>query len=797
MRSSAVAARYAHRGRRLEDPVLDNLARAVGLGGAKRAKLIGPFVHRGGNIWTVAIDPTFADSEVDPFESKLCLYENGKRLTMAHSNGSAIQVGGGGRYQHWNNALYFSTTDGSNPNTNRRTYSYDFSLGLDEWERERIARASARWKQHPAGNVFLARGGDLIAPPIVANLGLTNKCNLRCEICGSQKHLDNTGVRRRHMRYETFQQVAETLFPLLSVVELNSQGDPLLHPQIEQILEVIEFHKCDVKIQHNGTLLRDAIVDVILRQHGTISLSLDAVGSKFDEVRRGGVWSKAISGLERLIRERDPRRLTIGVYPTLTSRTIGEAMNVVKWCTERGIDEIGFHRYVPIQGSDETAPTDEAYAALCDQLREWCARNNDPLRLQFEGELLSGQHAPDRRSEYADRKKVAALYDSAKLMFPMEAKRVGGDPFSSCAAPNEYVEIGLDGQIGACCRAQDVALGYATSVESFADAWLGPNYEKLRNSLKRGATGPFSLPNCEGCVKFFAPNEAGDRRAVDYSKRDCSRDHRLEFGLGSNIQIESIQKEPGLGHAAVFPLGIDGDYELWEDERRLGPGRSEHDDIRGGGNGQYDVAPNVVHFSTSDGSDARRNGRVYTLRLRPVGRTSDPVLVEGIRKEDGLAYTAVLPVALDGDYELWEDECRLGPGRSEHDGIRAVGNGQYDVAPNVVHFSTSDGSDARRNGRVYTLRLRPVRKTSDPVLVEGIRKEEGFAYTAALPAALEGNYELWEGEQRVGPGGCYHADIRTQGEGRYHVGDGVLYFSTPDGSDARTNGRFYQLRLTP
>ena len=185
------------------------------------------------------------------------------------------------------------------------------------------------------------------------------------------------------------------------------------------------------------------------------------------------------------------------------------------------------------------------------------------------------------------------------------------------------------------------------------------------------------------------------------------------------------------------------------------------------------------------------------MRLRPPRKTSDPVLVEGIRKEEGFAYTAALPAALDGDYELWEDEYRLGLGRSGHDDIRTIGNGRYDVAPNVVHFSTSDGSDARQNGRVYTLRLRPARKAGDPVLVEGVRKEEGFAYMATLPVALKGNYELWEGEQRIGPGGCYHADIRTQGEGRYHVGDGVLYFSTPDGSDARTNGRSYQLRLAP
>src|SRR5262249_3490320 len=184
-------------------------------------------------------------------------------------------------------------------------YSFDFSLDIDQWERERIARSAKRWHLHPEAGIFLARGGAEMPPPLVANLGLTNKCNLRCEICGSQKHLDHTGIRRRHMEFATFEAVAETLFPVLSQVELNSQGDPLLHPRIADALATIQRHRCEIKVQHNGTLLSDRIVDLLLQQHGTIMLSLDAVGAKFDDVRRGGVWSKAEPGLTRLLRERD------------------------------------------------------------------------------------------------------------------------------------------------------------------------------------------------------------------------------------------------------------------------------------------------------------------------------------------------------------------------------------------------------------------------------------------------------------------------------------------------------------
>jgi MoaA/NifB/PqqE/SkfB family radical SAM enzyme len=580
----------------------------------RRQALVGPFRHDGGRAWMARNVAAGGDDEGSPFGSRLCVYEDDLRLMAAHQAHSSIRLGGGGRYSHWRNALFFSTSDDSDPNTNGRTYSFDLSLDFDSWERDRVARSANRWHLHPDGPSFIARGGDMTPPPLIANLGLTNKCNLRCEICGSQKHLDNTGVRRRHMDFATFEAVAETLFPVLSQVELNSQGDPLLYPRIEDVLATIERHRCEVKIQHNGTLLTDRIIDLLLQQHGTLMLSLDAVGSKFDDVRHGGVWSKAEAGLTRLLRERDPHRLSVGVYPTWTTRTIGEAINVANWCAEHGADMIGFHRFSPVQGSWEQAPTEEGYRRTCDELRRWCVDRRDPLQIQFEGERLNGREPADRRTDYADLDKALALLEMGHLIFPVERDRPGSDPFMTCAAPNEYVEISLDGQVSACCRSQDVSLGYATSVDGFCDVWFGANYANIRRSLRRGKTGPYPLPNCLDCIKFFAPKEAGERRAVDYAKQDGGEANRLHFDGRDSLPIEVIQKEDGFCHIATFPLGIRaGVFELWEDDRPLGPAGCLHDDIRKHGAGRYHIGATSVYFSTSDRTDARRNGRTYSL----------------------------------------------------------------------------------------------------------------------------------------------------------------------------------------
>lgn len=582
-----------------------------------RVSLKKPFHSLGGHAWITHGAPADGDHDDTRFRSTLCLYEDDLRLTAAHQHFDAIAIGGGGRYSHWGSAILFSTSDGSDPNTNGRVYTYDRSLGLAEWESDRIRCATDRWHFHPEGNRWLELGGDKVPPPLIANLGLTNKCNLRCEICGSQKYLDETGVRRRHMDYATFEEVADTLFPVLSQVELNSQGDPLLHPRIADILETIERHRCEVKVQHNGTLLSDKIIDLLLRQHGEIMLSLDAVGERLDVVRAGAVWKKAQPGLDRFLAERDPTRLSVGVYPTITRRTLGDAIGVVDWALEKRIDHVVFHRYNAIQNSLEEAPTEAEYAVLLDSLIAWCASTGDQMWVQFEGRTLNRNKPKDRRTVFPDARKRVALVESGKVMFPTEADAPGSDPFSLCVSPHEYVEIGLEGQISTCCRAQDVSLGRARSVESFARSWFGENYRLIRDSLDRKATGDFPLPNCAGCANFFAPGAVRGRKAVDYRAPPDSGDARLKLASDDVIEIDGIQRETGFCHIAVFPVGLSAaDYVLYEDDTALGPAGTLHDEIRSTGVGRYHIGATDLYFSASDNTDARRNGRLYTLRRR-------------------------------------------------------------------------------------------------------------------------------------------------------------------------------------
>jgi len=581
---------------------------------ADRVPLPSPFISDGGHAW-VAPAPWPMPEEQAGWRNGFttCLYEDGLRLLHAHTPHDTIRALGGGLYSHFGPRIWFSTSDNSNPNSNGRRYEVDFTLDLATWKRAFLQAVTPLWDLHPDAAMFRAHGSDEIPPPIFCSLGLTNKCNLRCEICGSQKYLDETGVLRRHMDIGRFEAVARTLFPVVAEVELNSQGDPLLHPQIERVLKIIAQHRCDLKVQTNGTLFTDRVIDLLCQQSGTIMLSLDAVGPRFDEVRRGGVWAKAAPGLEKFLRRRDPTRLSVGIYPTVTRRTLGDALAIVQWAHDHDIDEVAFHRYIPIQNSSEEAPSLDELQVLASRLGHWAAGYGHSLKITLDGDYLS-RFERSRRTAFADPVKHRFAGFVSAMMAPREPTTSNADPATICVAPDHYVEIGLDGQISACCRAQDATLGYATSPEAFAKAWFGNNYRAIRASLQRDATGPFPLPNCESCIAEFAPGSVSGRRAVNYRVPN-EGSVLLDFDDWTEWPIETVQKEQGYCHLAVMPPGVRlSDFRLFEDNRPLGPVQALHDDIRRHGGGRYSLWEHSVYFSSSDNSDARYNGRSYVLR---------------------------------------------------------------------------------------------------------------------------------------------------------------------------------------
>ena len=82
-----------------------------------------------------------------------------------------------------------------------------------------------------------------------AYLEITNVCNLSCAFC------PKTSREPRFVSVEEFAALIEQVQPLTDYVYLHLMGEPLLHPQLGQILALCHRAGLKASLTTNGTLL--------------------------------------------------------------------------------------------------------------------------------------------------------------------------------------------------------------------------------------------------------------------------------------------------------------------------------------------------------------------------------------------------------------------------------------------------------------------------------------------------------------------------------------------------------------
>lgn len=117
-------------------PARDDRAHAAPASAAPLELRIAPETVRPekGHAWIVTLPPEWAASSSDLKHldrSRLRLIENGTPLGPGNATHAEIREEGKGAYSHWQTALYFSTSDNSDPRRNGRTYVVVIPAGED------------------------------------------------------------------------------------------------------------------------------------------------------------------------------------------------------------------------------------------------------------------------------------------------------------------------------------------------------------------------------------------------------------------------------------------------------------------------------------------------------------------------------------------------------------------------------------------------------------------------------------------------------------------------------------------
>lgn len=164
------------------------------------------------------------------------------------------------------------------------------------------------------------------------NLELTDQCNEKCVHC-----YNGHPTESNFLHYETFIKILEELKrERVNQITLTG-GEPLLHPNIKEILELCFYNKMSITLLTNGLLVDSEMIDLFKRINiSMIQISLYSMNSEIhDRVTRiQGSHTKTMNAIKEL-RNRD---INISLSsPLIQDYNLESKVELENWANQNGI----------------------------------------------------------------------------------------------------------------------------------------------------------------------------------------------------------------------------------------------------------------------------------------------------------------------------------------------------------------------------------------------------------------------------------------------------------------------------
>jgi len=180
----------------------------------------------------------------------------------------------------------------------------------------------------------------LYMPHFVTVNFVGGKCNLKCRMCESARHPNPAG-RLLHISAEDFRQTL-SIAPTAGGVTLSAgDSEPLLHPQLEQILDLARQHRVVLDMFTNGLPLTPDRCRRIVESQAVqmMNFSLDAATAETYQRIRGADFARVIANIEMLLalrRERGLDRPWISISLVAMADNIQELPDLVTLAARLG-----------------------------------------------------------------------------------------------------------------------------------------------------------------------------------------------------------------------------------------------------------------------------------------------------------------------------------------------------------------------------------------------------------------------------------------------------------------------------
>jgi len=151
-----------------------------------------------------------------------------------------------------------------------------------------------------AGHIWKKRLSRQRYFPIVTMLEPLETCNLSCAGCGRIREYHESVISQKKMTpvEKCLQVVQQADAPVVSI----AGGEPLIHPQIDEIVAGIIAQKRFVFLCTNGLMMEQALEKIKPSRYFSWVVHLDGMADQHDRlVGRKGAWDKAMWAIQRAI----------------------------------------------------------------------------------------------------------------------------------------------------------------------------------------------------------------------------------------------------------------------------------------------------------------------------------------------------------------------------------------------------------------------------------------------------------------------------------------------------------------
>lgn len=363
--------------------------------------------------------------------------------------------------------------------------------------RIQLSRARQRYLREPAGG------------PRRLLLEPTTGCNHRCVMCWDHSPRLSKQTPTWHMPFERVRGLLGEMAGMgTEEVWLAGRGEPLVHPQASDILELIGSLGMRSIITTNAGRLTEELAER-LPEWGVqqLSVSIDSGNPEtYAAVHHARPEDRArILGLIKTLSQREGRpRLLVSMV--LSKPNCGELLDLVRDAIEAGADGI-------VVGGMRPVPFDSTDLALSEE--DW-ARLRDDLAKAGE---LTGEAGVELRTDN---------------IRPAERPRSEAWPYGkmACFIGHVFTVIDVHGNVDGCCTCQN-KLGKLEEA-SFREIWHSRQYQFYRRALREMPSTGLTPPQCEcrhGCGHI--PENAAIQR--EFGFEFAARPGESEFATRMDV----------------------------------------------------------------------------------------------------------------------------------------------------------------------------------------------------------------------------------------------------------------------